>query len=50
MPILDVEVVTRQGERLSPTLDTDPADALGEVFGAEPALRGRIAFGGKLAK
>ncbi len=36
MPILDVEVVTRHGERLAPTLATDLADALGEVFGAEP--------------
>lgn len=36
MPILDVEVVTRHGESLSPTLAADLADALGEVFGAEP--------------
>ncbi len=36
MPILDVEIVTRHGERLSATLAADLADALGEVFGAEP--------------
>ncbi len=36
MPILDIDVVTRPEERLPPTLAADLADALGEVYGADP--------------
>ena len=34
MPILDIEVVTRPGERLADGLASALADALGEAFGA----------------
>ena len=36
MPILDVEVVMRHGEALPAGLAADLADALGEVFAADP--------------
>jgi phenylpyruvate tautomerase PptA (4-oxalocrotonate tautomerase family) len=36
MPILDIEVVTRPGERLPGTLAAGLADALGETYGTGP--------------
>jgi phenylpyruvate tautomerase PptA (4-oxalocrotonate tautomerase family) len=36
MPILDIDVVTRPEERLPEALAADLADALGEVYGADP--------------
>jgi hypothetical protein len=40
MPILGVEIVTRQADR--------PAENVHVIV--EPALRGRVAFGGKLVR
>ena len=36
MPIIDIDVVTRPEERLPAALAADLADALGEVYGADP--------------
>ncbi len=36
MPIIDIELVVREGEALSEGLASTLADALGEVFGSDP--------------